>query len=1614
MEFLKTCNTNAQAIGDFEAVAYHAFSVRRNPTHSASPLLDHAPSEDVRAVQAHLRQERHFVIQDASRPWLWMFRSTSSDQVGQKPYELPVVEGYDFQREQSGFMKASELARPPIRTANPNTPQSATGPSPSTPGGLQQPLHDIFSIYELFTSSVVALVSYYLVKDHGAVALNYRTFLIKSATETDSVIEEQHLSAIPLRLTNVNVYWLSSGTLVVSSVAVNSPAIHNLDTIPEGESQDQIVGKCVRIGPNGALAQVVSFDDPTEASPEENKLRKDRKRLRIGPAEQGIERWKTAVRRWLSWKGYSTTALDKPSSWVKIRTAPLTSSYQSRPVLWPRFLCFFYDDSTHARGTLDLLHKSRAAIEAKALEWFETPHSVGFRNPVDVAQQWFLGKPERDAILEARRRAQKAEEEAIRPKEEHPGGLFPSSPLNSRTGAYGDLQAVSGVYPTPPDGVPPGAVVSGGDASSISATAASTILVPGGSNPAINLSAPQEHFPSEGQQQLPTSPEFPTSFDAFHAAGSNDDLFEDADDVDGYVGNGITDADFNFFDEPDGDDAAMPDAPIVEDTKSTTTLKKLVKEAENAQQSEVDIKEDMSDPMAALEDALATPSRPSPEQIEDIKMEDAGQDGFPTEGVREELRSPKKQSAFVEPRPPPKPAKDHTPPLSPHRIRQSLLPSPKAKDVPKTPEGQTSSSHRDSVFDPVSFSRKMSLSDAKYQGGRFGVAQQKPATDMQVDKEPSKGPPSLKDLPLVTRLRYAVGIAANSKISEVKALTCADGDLSDSTSDCSSMAEEDDDDIISLPAASVSSGLRLSGKRKLPTDGNATPMSATSLASSFGGDGFDFDGLQTDEGALVLLDPTRWDWPMINLPPPIELRSNSGRYTIPSFSPLAGSMPNTPTSQPDLTLDIPDEKPLSAMETISIAQMVTEQIVYATLDILHEKTLSTPSMSGPSQTYTKLHPVIHQLFPKSVECSVQSLVSLPDVFPDLAQAKGQQRPPARKPNDGPPLPSYHIIQIAPPHIRVRRADMLWDMLPPALPFWESLGLSPCSPAKNVVAFCIYPFSESLRPCVEHFMLNLQITYEGCRLGSHIRTDTLPDYEGGLVPCKVSHPVSSRTAFRSLRETCAMLGRLLSAQHAQIREDEEGRKIDAFVIYMIDPFEDTSAIWELCSAFWTLFQTYGQGPSARPELVPKPDLVLQIIPIKYIASFDAPVILEPSTYASLAREVYDRCPPSEASRDKTPLSIYAAPSFQLEEAIPRGIPFRLNSEPPQDLLRENSYIHLGYAISLDGSWITAAWTDNCGKSRAVVSYNLGTRPFGEIAREIWQTTIEILQARRVTWRVCIAKCGVMDRDECEAWTSLTSCPTQVNLFITLLSVDPNPPLKFTPTMPSTNAPNAGAAQTNTPGSTPQPTISPDPHSLTPAATPSADNITDPTNDPEARLVDLTDESWGIILSHRLHNTNSTVEFRPCLISGLLVKRGQTQQTSSSPGPDPERGPIVVGVNIIWVGAVNSTRAAASPFPPATDGVSPGGVGLHGHTAANPNPNPAIDRDRDRPGTSLMWTPTPQMRATAENLLKEVLAQFRALGVLARLKGVRGSRMGTVPWHVAVAQRGVEGLGVCLPG
>lgn len=1503
--------------------------------------------------------------------------------------------------------------------------QSSSQPQASDP----PPPPDCFTIYELFTSSVIALISFHVVKDCNVTALNYRTFVSKACKRADDDQHEIETPAPVHRLTSMNVHWASSGALLVSTFTDYKTDIRCVSDISTQAEEKWLTGRCIRVAPNGLLATISSFDDPLDSIIEEIGLR-HRKRTRLTTLEQSIENWKSGVKRWLGWKGYALPSLEKKSSWVRIRTTLTNSPTVSSPafagpdrdVLWPRALCFFHGSEEHEKTSADLTAGGQGM-----LRWYETPESMGFKDPLDAAQEWFLGKPDRDKILEARRKAKKAEEDSARRKDEQ-HNLFPSSPLNARGGAYGDLHPASGVYPTPPDGVAPGTAVSHSDTPSVSGTVSNIILAPGGSNPAINLSAPQDDTKMDEQNMSLTSPAVPSAPDNSNTSTGNDDLFGDMDE-DGYGGDRINDDDFDFFDEPDDNDVDMLDAPALPD--NTVVPGDISHESEPQPVAEPPPEEDTSDPFAALESALATASEPTI----DVDKQDKGKQPAITEvpliespdlsDEKQVVPTAKTKVTF---------SKEPTPPLSPSAISKALQPSPPNKLASHIRSNQPMDTKYDAHFSPVVFSRKMSMSDAKYQDGRFSAYRSGENVN-QNSSSPSPGSrptltqtKSLRNIPLLTKLRITVGAASTKQIPEIASLARAASEDSDS-SETSDESDEDsgEEEEVGTTLAAIIGGHVMPAKRKLQSEGNATPLSVTSFADSIGGDWHDLHGLQLDELNLNSFEPSLWDWSLVHFPSPMERHAAGARYSLPALQTNPAQMPDTPTSQPEMTYEVPEEKPLSAKDSISITQIVTDQIVKTTLDLLGEDIPFGKENGNETTAETRWHTVIKEIFPAAAECDLPTLAGVHEVFQDYAAlAKAQQRPATRK-SDGPAVTGSHMYQINAPFLRVRRAETHWDLLPPAVAFWEPLGLSPISPPKNIVTFCVYPHSDALRPCLENFLLNLQLAYDSCKLGTHSRVETVVEFEGGLVPVRASSAITPAETFKLLKETCVQLGKLLAIQHAKIREQQDS-KIDAFVIYMIDPFGNPSTLWELCSAFWALFQAYGQGSTGRPDQPQKPDLVLQVIPIKYIASFDTPVILDPATYFSLAREVYDRCPPSAPSGDKTSLSIYAAPAFHLEESLPRNIPFKLISEPAQDLLRENTYMHLGYAISLDGTWVTAAWTDSCGKSQAVVSYHLGTRMFREVAKEIWQTTIEILQSRRVNWRVCIAKAGVLEREELETWVLLISCPTQINVFVTLLTaVDTDPPYKFTPTMTGPSTTTGGS--TNTPDSTPQAGVSPSDlgPGLTPAATPSADpSATDPATDPEARLIDITDETWGVILAHRLHNTHSTTQFSPALISGLLVKRGETQQTRNSIShliPDPEPGPTVVAVNFLWIGAVGSTRAASSPFPPSSssstssatpassDLPSPGASTLpnpYASNAATPqSPGPGQDAGQ-RSTTSLMWTPTPQTRTTAEGLLKEVLGQFRALGLLAKLRGMRGTRNGAVPWHVVAAKRGVEGL------
>lgn len=136
------------------------------------------------------------------------------------------------------------------------------------------------------------------------------------------------------------------------------------------------------------------------------------------------------------------------------------------------------------------------------------------------------------------------------------------------------------------------------------------------------------------------------------------------------------------------------------------------------------------------------------------------------------------------------------------------------------------------------------------------------------------------------------------------------------------------------------------------------------------------------------------------------------------------------------------------------------------------------------------------------------------------------------------------------------------------------------------------------------------------------------------------------------------------------------------------------------------------------------------------------------------------------------------------------------------------------------------------------------------------------------------------------------------YIVLISVDVRPTLKLHLPPSSSQVGNVSSqiATYSTPVSTPQPnTLSPDQfgNAATPGSGTMAANAPTPTDqsfelDTDAVLVDAADETWGIVLSHRLNNSNSLLEYRPALASGYLVKRRGTTDAD---------GIVALGVNLV---------------------------------------------------------------------------------------------------------------------
>jgi mediator of RNA polymerase II transcription subunit 13, fungi type len=1106
---------------------------------------------------------------------------------------------------------------------------------------------------------------------------------------------------------------------------------------------------------------------------------------------------------------------------------------------WPLGLCFTADQNVYSEHD-DMLSSF------SWMRWFRvSQHS--FKNPLAEAEAWATRAFERERALNTTSEPMNLDGAPIHSTNtvaETP--LATSPPFNQR---FADQQAaLSGIYPTPPDGLMPGQPLQ--------------LPTSDGAIGALQV----EHSALSNGLQVPSSDDnvlgaasMESNGDAQTYPMNSDDLFGDMGEMD-FGANEVGDADFDYFDEPD----ELPQmASIDEDVDMAEDSAEF-----NGQHEAVD---KIHEGILNDEDVIATDEPTVPDSRPASSHDPAKHDHEARQGQDEPIPT---AEASQDVSSSPQGHKEPEKPLSPWGIRRQLLPMIPASTV-STEVSQTQSKRRTSTFEPMAFNENLDL------GSKYAI-------NKPVEFAKSGAPPTGANTNLPNKENQNSYPKPNE--GPDPGVTDLDSPIEYDSHESNTSMSEDENMPPRLPWDTKKR------KRSSWREQDTPPTSAT-------------DSIWTAEDKG---DTEHGDFgfnQMVEVVDSLLRRRTKPKVREDRVSPQPSSrasLSENLSSVEDMfeleKMDLVYIAQIVSEQAISSISMVLQSITDSpSLDNYADV---------PGVLESTFEAATRRFLPALNECSISKLALVkeppprPTMNPGKAPATGQPRPLQR---EGSMQLGPDYFPLPPPFVRVQRGSDTYEMLPPALSFWSALGLGPVNGTKDIAPIALVPSATDVVRSVQDFMKDLGGIYESRKLGSFSRPPEMNNdlgdislYDDGCFLLNLDEDLLTVDgALKMFAEVCEDVGQGLAELTGQVDPDR------TIVIFFVDPFESEELCPRLATCFWKLCKAYRQHVPKSLAKSSHSDLVLQLIPISLIADWDKLVVLDAESLSSLAMEVYDRCPPSSkviaAMDTPSALPILAAPSIELAPGAKQKVVFQLTIDPPNDLMHEGSVLHIAYALSADMQWMAVNWMDTTGKYQMSTSASLRGRSFKDTATEVWERTMDILAARDVTWRIFIVTNGDLDASEAKCWRKLVSSKMRRQAFhATLLSTQTDTSLQLT--APSSNETNGGyipgqSGAFLTPGSTPQAlTVSPDASGQTAPPTPAASDPhpVNAENEPGAHLIDTTDESWGMLLSPTfiatLHDETSNIA--STLARGMLFRRDNTKISASSDKLES------LGVNLHW--------------------------------------------------------------------------------------------------------------------
>ncbi|KAL4895078.1 mediator complex subunit 13 C-terminal-domain-containing protein [Aspergillus ambiguus] len=793
MDFPGGSITNIRAIDGFSNIYYRIYTedqsipnVPGDASSNAYTILRHLSR--LKDLELRLRNLDCLVSSLPRRLGLWVFSATPDFEnlialcpnPGKDEQNRITVGSSTLKVSASGSVAASDLVKT-LSSDLPNAGGNQAGPqrpqNASTPTRRPDNYSSLALIYALFVSAVTGALNLQLIRRNNALPLGPRTLftVVEKDSDENPGIIIRDASSVPC-LATLQVQLTAIGKLTVSLQTISQPGLTRLRQPGDGLVSVHALapGTDLWLCPSGTIARLVSTSPGAAnwSSPHPGSTRND---IMMADPNQ----WKSSVLDWLKNFGLVPES-DDEVSWVMVevwepfysrlagetwRPNDSSSTIPLKRILWPDIYCF---------------RRTKSAV-------FDDPKWMkqDVCDPLDFAQSWHgmqLPKPvpSPDTPFDPQR-------SSIAPRPDDSSAMtndvLEGLESLSRASQYPEIQTASLVYPTPPDGAAgmalnvTAALDTFADDSDIGSAVLQHNAKPKPVEQSGNLhpdNVPMDFGPSAGL----------VVGSGLYDTNEDDDLFGDMDERD-FGTKGITDADFNFFDEP-GFDNLGGDVP-----DSAPGLSDLMESTGPTAETPQPVEEPPEAPVRA-----ETPVVP-----QDLPQHNG--DAASSHLEQLPIQTPAEQNQTI------------SPPLSPIEVKRILFPGTNGNVQPSTRKGK---SH--SYYNPIMFKEDMSHWDQKYgAAGKFGF-------DFQDSRASGDSTNPVYEIPTIGLPRLGKRFSASGTGYDGQGSPSSDaGQHNDSLSDMSSDESDESDNGLSEgdgPATVVSSRKR---KRARSNSGNSMALS---------------------------------------------------------------------------------------------------------------------------------------------------------------------------------------------------------------------------------------------------------------------------------------------------------------------------------------------------------------------------------------------------------------------------------------------------------------------------------------------------------------------------------------------------------------------------------------------------------------------------------------------------------------------------------------------------------------------------------------------------------------------------------------------------------------------